>query len=81
MVDSHGFFAGELAAGGIVWTAVGASNAWNPVGWVILGAIVVVATIAFLFIITKSIRRPKTARRKKNIKMVCEVILYLIGRT
>lgn len=47
MYDPDGYWTLALAGGGYLATAgtLGASNIWNPVGWVILGA-VVVTTVA-----------------------------------
>ena len=45
--DPDGYWTLALAGGGYLATAgtVGATNAWNPVGWVILGTVVVTTAV------------------------------------
>ena len=46
--DYEGEMAGSLA-GAWTWTAVaGGSNAWNPVGWILLGVTVVIIAICVI---------------------------------
>jgi hypothetical protein len=68
MYDPDGYWTLALAGGGYLATAgtLGATNAWNPVGWVILGAVVVVGIIAVTTTPPKTITNNITEGRSKR---------------
>lgn len=60
MCDLDGFWAFAIAGGGYLATAgtIGVANAWNPVGWVIVGT-VAIATVTMVGVIvyTSTVRK------------------------
>ncbi len=72
-VDSNGHFALEAAAGGLF--AAGATNGWNPAGWVLLAvaATVVVVGICVAAIEASNSKSVEKTKKKANKKILKDV--------
>ena len=60
MCDLDGFWAFAIAGGGYLATAgtIGVANAWNPVGWVIVGTVAIVTvTMVGVIVYTSTVRK------------------------